>query len=1060
MRIFFLGKNNTTRIVLIMLLVNMGLTKTNAQSFTVGNLNYTIINKTDKTVRVTGHKDGTNAIGTLSIPSSVPYASTYYSVVEIYHQAFNGCTGLTGALSIPNTVISIGTAAFSHCSGLYSITIPNSVTTIGTRAFEFCSGLSNITIPQSVTSINLNNPFQGCTGLNSIIVESGNAVYDSRNNCNAIIETSTNYLLSGCKRTTIPNSVTSIGTSAFSYCNSLTSITIPNSVRIIYNQAFYNCSGLTTIVIPNSVTNIMWDAFRGCDGLMELTIGEGVTEIGDAAFANCPLLTTVHFNATNCTRMWTGDINDDWDHTCSVFSASTGDTPALSTLTIGENVQRITYFAFFNCSNVSSITIARGTPPAVYYNTFEGIGNGIPLYVPCGKSGSYSSASGWNTFTNYLEECIISFTDINVKTICVANWDSNGDGELSTIEAAAVTSLGNVFKNNLVITSFDEFQYFTGLTSIGEDAFVNCSSLTSISIPNSVVSIGDRAFQNSGLVSAEFANSLLSIGSHTFEGCSFATLTLPNSLIFIGEGAFMYCTELTSITIPSSVSQIGNYAFSHCFGIEQMTVSQENATYTSSGSDAIIEISTNKLVSGCQNTVVPSFVVAIGQGAFDGCDNLTSIIIPNSVTTIGKDAFASCNNLASISLSENLESIGEMAFAVCENLTALTIPSTVMTMGFSVFSYCSNLLSLTLLPITPPSMVCYSGYPNFDGINPDIIAYVPYESLEEYSTASGWNELTYFQPIAYRTVSGYGTGNDKWIFVSSPLAANTEPDATAIENLFSASEYDLYRFNQAANGAEWENYKAHFQDFELENGQGYLYASKEDVNIIFKGVFNEGTSQTVSLECSGNGNLKGFNLVGNPFPVNAYINRPYYVMNDAGDAVIATAGSTNEPIAPCTGVFVRALENEVNPTVSFSTTQPRESSKGTINISLGQQINDSNIILDNAIVSFKDGDQLDKYVLKANNAMIYIPQRGKDYAIAIASRESEMPINFKASQNGEYTITVTPNDVEMDYLHLIDNFTGVDVDLLQTSSYTFSAKDDDNASRFVLTFKAIVIDGE
>ena len=190
------------------------------------------------------------------------------SVTSIGESAFWGCSGLT-SVTIPNSVTSIGQGAFSSCLVLTSINIPNSVTSIGDYAFESCTGLTSVTIPNSVTSIG-GSAFSGCTGCTSIVVESGNPVYDSRNNCNAIIETASNTLIAGCENTIIPNSVTTIGQSAFDGCSSLTSVTIPNSVTSIGQSAFDSCSGLTSVTIPNSVTNIGQDAFWGCTSVTDV----------------------------------------------------------------------------------------------------------------------------------------------------------------------------------------------------------------------------------------------------------------------------------------------------------------------------------------------------------------------------------------------------------------------------------------------------------------------------------------------------------------------------------------------------------------------------------------------------------------------------------------------------------------------------------------------------------------------------------------------------------------------------------------------------------------------
>ncbi len=181
------------------------------------------------------------------------------NVTSIGSSAFSGCSGLT-SVTIPNSVTSIRGAAFRYCSGLTSVTIPNSVTSIGNSAFSYCSGLTSVTIPNSVTSIE-GSAFEGCSGLTSV---------------------------------TIPNSVTSIGSSAFRDCSGLTSVAIPNSVTSIGSSAFRDCSGLTSVAIPNSVTSIEFGTFDGCSGLTSVTIGNSVTSIGEYAFLDCSELTDVY----------------------------------------------------------------------------------------------------------------------------------------------------------------------------------------------------------------------------------------------------------------------------------------------------------------------------------------------------------------------------------------------------------------------------------------------------------------------------------------------------------------------------------------------------------------------------------------------------------------------------------------------------------------------------------------------------------------------------------------------------------------------------------------------
>ena len=202
---------------------------------------------------------GFDFITSITIPNSVLYINA---------SAFSGCIGLT-SITIPNSVTKIGDYAFEGCSKPTAINIPNSVISIDNCAFLNCSGLISITIGNSVTSIG-KNAFSGCSNLTSVIVKDENSTYDSRNGCNAIIETLTNTLIAGCKNTTIPNSVVSIGEGGFSGCSGLTSIAIPNSVTNIGDYAFSDCKGLTSVIIGNSVSIHIGDyAFYNCDNIKD-----------------------------------------------------------------------------------------------------------------------------------------------------------------------------------------------------------------------------------------------------------------------------------------------------------------------------------------------------------------------------------------------------------------------------------------------------------------------------------------------------------------------------------------------------------------------------------------------------------------------------------------------------------------------------------------------------------------------------------------------------------------------------------------------------------------------
>ena len=324
---------------------------------------------------------------------------------------------------------------------------------------------------------------------------------------------------------------------------------------------------------------------------------------------------------------------------------------------------------------------------------------------------------------------------------------------------------------------------------------------------------------------------------------------------------------------------------------------------------------------------------------------------------------------------------------------------------------------------------------------------------------SQFNDKT-LQPCITREVTGYGTGNDKWAFIASPVTGSIDPTTVGGLVASTATEYDLYRFNQSA-ALEWQNYKVHTEGFVLENGKGYLCATKDTQTLAFMGdALNMGTAPvTVPLVYDGNAEFAGWNLVGNPFTENATLDRSYYVMNTEGTGIVPTAVDGATPIAPCTGVLVQATAAEQTVTFTKVTTQQNASNnQGGLHIALTQANTRGNALLDNAIVSFNEGSQLGKFYFGEQNGNIYIPQGNEEYAIVSVGRDSvhtvstEVPINFKAKENGEYTISVNPEGVAFGYLHLIDNMTGADADLLASPEYTFTAKTTDYASRFKLVF--------
>ena len=573
--------------------------------------------------------------GAVTIPPSVTYNNNTYKVTGIGTYAFRDCTGLT-SITLPNSVTSIGELAFYGCTGLTSVTIPNSVTIIGDNAFWDCTGLTSVTIPNSVTSIERsafygctgltsvtipnsvtsignsafygctgltsitignsvtgigNSAFYGCTNLTSIVVNSGNTKYDSRNNCNAIIETATNTLIAGCKNTVIPNSVTRIGERAFYYCTGLTSITIPNSVTSIDDYAFLHCTGLTSITIPNSVTGIGDRAFYECTGLTSITIPNSVTSIGRDAFNGCTGLTSPVYNA----------------HCFAYMPKSYS-----GAYTIPDGIKQIAGGAFYGCTGLTSITIPNSVT-GIGYDAFYGC-TGLPV----------------ENNLRYADSYLVEAVDKSLSSYTI----KEGTKWIGNNAFASYTDLTSITIPNSV-------------TSIENGAFYECTGLTSIVVNSGNTKYDSRNNCNAiietatntlilGCKNTVIPNSVTSIGSFAFSGCTGLTsITIPNSVTSIGEGAFYYCTGLMSITIGNSVTGIGDWAFSYCPNLTSITIPN---SVTSIGSFAF---------SGCTgltSITLPNSVTGIGEQAFDDCRNLTKIFVPCDELERFKQMFNSSYN--------------------------------------------------------------------------------------------------------------------------------------------------------------------------------------------------------------------------------------------------------------------------------------------------------------------------------------------------------------------------------------------------------------------------------
>ena len=557
-------------------------------------------------------------------------------VTSIGFEAFGHCTSLN-SITIPDGVTSIGFYAFGHCTSLNSITIPDGVTSIGNSAFTYCTGLTSIEIPACVTTIS-SWAFDNCTSLKSVTIYApkrttyaynafdhnadGRKIYVPSEYVESYKSGWSNYAsdIVGFDGKCGPNvyytydndtkTLNIFGTGAmedysnssnrpwFSYLANITTVVIGNGVTSIGDYAFNRCTSLESITIPDGVTSIDYDAFGHCTSLNNINIPDGVTSIDNSAFTYCTGLTSIEIPAS---------------------------------------VTTIRGWAFDHCTSLKSVTIYAPMRTTYAYNAFNHNADGRKIYVPSEYVESYKR--GWSDYASDIVgfdgKCgdnVYCTHDNDTKTLRIfgtGDMEGYGDGNNRPWYS---------YYNDIKTLVIDN-----GVTSIGELAFDNCKSLTSIEIPASVTTIYYSAFQYcTSLTSIVIANGVTTIDNGAFSYCTGLTsIEIPASVTSIGYCAFMGCTSLNSINIPDGVTSIGTEVFKNCTSLTS------------------IEISAN--------------VTSIGDGAFEGCNSLESIEIPANVTSIGSDAFYNCPGLKSLTIPVSLTIIGENAFYGCTGLESISV---------------------------------------------------------------------------------------------------------------------------------------------------------------------------------------------------------------------------------------------------------------------------------------------------------------------------------------------------------------------------------------------------
>jgi len=457
----------------------------------------------------------------------------------------NATLGTLSVLDLSGANIVSGGGYYIYYSSYYYHTSDNLITD---NMFYDCNKLTSITIPNSVTDIE-SDVFDGCTGLNQIMVDSNNSNLSS---LDGVLFNKDRTSLIAC-----PNGKTA-------------QYTIPGSVTSIGSLAFIGCTGLTSIIIPNSVTSIEAGAFYGCKGLTSITIPSSVTSIEDGAFYDCTELAQIMVDSNNSNLSSLDGVLFNKDRT-SLIACPNGKT---AQYTIPGSVTSIGRLAFIGCTGLTSITIPNSvtsTESSAFYFC-----KGLTQIMVDSNNSNLSSLDGvlFNKDRTSLIVCPSGKAMQYTIPGCVT---SIGDGafagctELNSITMPnSVTSIGGSAFDGC--TGLNSITIPGSVTSIENCAFWGCTGLNSITIPGSVTSIEDCTFRGcTGLTSVTIPSSVTSILDLSFSGCSGLTsVTLPNSVTYIEGDAFSGCTGLTSVTIGNSVTYIGYDAFSNCTGLTEI----------------------------------------------------------------------------------------------------------------------------------------------------------------------------------------------------------------------------------------------------------------------------------------------------------------------------------------------------------------------------------------------------------------------------------------------------------------------------------------------------------
>ena len=675
---------------------------------------------TDSTVAVVK----VERIGKIVIPFSIQHLDHDYVVTKIENNAFeyeNKCTSLT----VPSGVSDISNNSFSSCYFIDSLfwnsdANPRNVT-------QYCkSNLKYVQLGESVTQIG-SSAFSSCSLLNTIIISSE-------------VSTINSSAFSSCKSLDsiiLPTKITQIDMLAFNGCENLTYVNIPPNVTEISASTFNGCKNLKTISIPSMVTSIGNNAFSGCSSLDSISIPASVTSIGTSSFANCTGLKFVDVQSGLISageKAFDGCTNIEnlyWNSKVSPYVVTKNCKNSIRTVVLGDSVTLISTDVFAKCYNLSSITI----PYNVYFQygeTFQGCTKIETLY--------------WNN-THSWPDKITKYCKSNLKTVIIGDSVTSIPNEafMNCSNLTSVTlpqSLKSIDNRAFYkCSSLSSFSIPSQVTTINDEAFYECTSLKSIVVPINVSHIGQSAFYGcTSLKSVKMPEGLTTIESGSFSGCSnLDSIIIPSNVTSIGSSAFSGCSNLKTLIIPSKVTCINQYAFAWCTNLSSISMPisvnsiSNTAFYECSNVDTLFWNSnespfcvTQYSKSNLKYVSIGDSVTIIGEDAFNGCIHLSSITLPPKTVSIKANAFKDCSGLTEISIPVSVCTIGSGAFQGCSNIMSICIPDSITTIQSDTFRDCTRLTAVTFpVSVTSIGRYAFQGCINLSDICiPNSITYI------------------------------------------------------------------------------------------------------------------------------------------------------------------------------------------------------------------------------------------------------------------------------------------------------------------------------------------------